>query len=331
MPKASIVVPAFNSTQTLPETLASLSAQSFDDFEIVVIDDGSTDETAQIAEDHAGRDPRIRVVRQPNRGLAGARNSGIAAANGEIIGFCDSDDLWHPSKLATHMDHFDTAPQVGLSYSGSVLIDEHGIQTGHTQSPRLQNITAAHVFKRNPIGNGSAPMFRRAALRALAWCPKHEMQRDWVFDETFRQSEDIECWLRFALKTDWQIQGVSGLLTSYRLNAQGLSANIARQLETWERVVAKLRPLSPEFFKRHENAARAYQLRYLARRAVHSQDADTARDLVRRSMQISRAPLIEEPMKTLTTWAAAQALARFGDVSFRNAQSALLSLKPKQS
>lgn len=331
MPKASIVVPAFNCAKTLPETLASLCRQTFEDFEIVVIDDGSTDETPQIAEEHAGRDPRIRVVRQPNRGLAGARNSGIATASAAFIGFCDADDLWHPSKLATHMEHFDASPQVGLSYSGSVLIDEHSTPTGHTQSPRLRNITAAHVFKRNPIGNGSAPMFRSAALRALAWRPKHETQRDWVFDETFRQSEDIECWLRFALKTDWQIQGVPGLLTSYRLNAQGLSANIDRQLETWERVVAKLRPLSPAFFKRHESAARAYQLRYLARRAVHSRDADTAQDLVRRSMRTSVTPLLEEPMKTLTTLAAAQILARFGGGPVPLAQSALHAIKPKQS
>ncbi|GGE62437.1 glycosyltransferase family 2 protein [Actibacterium pelagium] len=331
MPKASIVVPAFNCASTLPETLVSLRQQSFRDFEIVVIDDGSTDETPQIAQEHAQCDPRIRVVRQPNRGLAGARNSGIAEAKGEIIGFCDADDLWHPNKLANHVDHFDQSPHVGLSYSGSELIDEASQPTGHAQRPRLTGVTAAHVFKRNPIGNGSAPVFRRAALQSLAWRPRHERQRDWVFDETFRQSEDIECWLRFALTTDWVIEGIPGLLTGYRLNGGGLSANVDRQLETWERVVTKLRPLDPAFFAKHEDTARAYQLRYLARRAVRSSDASTAVTMVRKSMRSSTKPLLEEPLKTLTTWAAAHALARFGDAPLRRAQSLLRPMKTTQN
>lgn len=312
MPYASIVVPAFNATATLRATLDSLSAQSFRDLEIVVVDDGSTDETAQMTEDAALGDRRIRLVRQRNRGLAGARNSGIAAATGAIVGFCDADDLWRPGKLGAHAAHLNAAPQVGLSYSGSALIDAAGRPTGHAQKPRLDGITAAHVFRRNPVGNGSAPVMRRAALESLAFRPAHETQRDWVFDESFRQSEDIECWLRLSLTTDWALEGVRGLLTCYRVNPGGLSANTEAQLASWERMVTKLRPLSPEFFARHEDAARAYQLRYLARRAISDGDGAAARGLVVRALRLSRAPLTEEPLKTAITWAAAQALDRIG-------------------
>ncbi|WP_138466177.1 glycosyltransferase family 2 protein [Poseidonocella sp. HB161398] len=310
MPIASIVVPAYNAAATLPETLSSLLAQTFSDYEIVVVDDGSTDRTAAIA--RAFGDRRIRLVQQPNRGLAGARNSGIAAARGRYIGFCDADDLWRPGKLAAHVRHLETRPEVGLSFSGSALIDETGTRLRSAQRPRLAGITAAHVFLRNPVGNGSAPVLRREALDAIAFRPADETLRDWWFDESFRQSEDIECWLRLALTTDWEIEGVPGLLTCYRIAGGGLSAATGRQFDAWERMVAKLEPAAPDFFARRAPAARAYQLRYLARRAVSAGDATQARALLARSFAASLRPLAEEPVKTAVTAAAALFLSLAG-------------------
>ncbi|WP_170448079.1 glycosyltransferase family 2 protein [Ruegeria arenilitoris] len=311
MPQASIIVPAYNTAATLAETLASLLSQTHDDFEIIIVDDGSQDETPAIARAHA-TDPKVRVIRQENRGLAGARNTGIAAARGEFVGFCDADDLWLPEKLATHVRHLQAEPDVAISYSGSAMVDEGGRLMRVRQSPRLRDVTAAHVLKRNPIGNGSAAVMRKSALLDLAYRPAFETKRDWVFDETFRQSEDIECWLRLMLTTDWQIGGVPGLLTRYRIHATGLSAALDRQLQAWERMVDKLRPLNPEFFARHEAAARAYQLRYLARRAVSNLDAHKAWELAQRSVSTSALPVIEEPAKTLTTIIAAAALRAVG-------------------
>jgi len=321
MPLATIVVPAYNVADTIGVTLASLLGQTEADFEIVVVDDGSTDRTVQVV--RSFDDARIRLVAQANRGLAGARNTGIAEARGAFIGFCDSDDLWRPEKLAAHLAHLQANPQVGVSFSGSELIDEAGGSLNLFQSPRLAAIDAAHVFKRNPIGNGSAPVFRRAALDAIAWRPATETARDWWFDETFRQSEDIECWLRLALTTDWQIAGVPGALTLYRINQGGLSANTDRQFAAWERIVGKLAPLDPAFFARHAPAARAYQLRYLARRAVSDRDGGRARALAYRSLVSSRVPLLEEPAKTLTTCAAAAVLAIFGAAGFARLEAAL--------
>ncbi|MFT6063791.1 MAG: glycosyltransferase involved in cell wall biosynthesis [Paracoccaceae bacterium] len=311
MPVASIIVPAFNVAATLRDTLNALLAQSFTDFEVIVVDDGSGDDTAAIAQSYC-TDPRIRLIRQPNRGLAGARNTGIAAEAGRYVGFCDADDLWMPGKLAAHVAHLDAKPNVGLSYSGSALITEDGALTGAAQRPRLRNVSAAHVFKRNPVGNGSAAVLRRAALRDIAWRPRAETVRDWCFDETFRQSEDIECWLRLALRADWVIEGVPGLLTHYRIAGGGLSADTDRQLAAWERMVRKLVPLDPAMFARHTPAARAYQLRYLARRAVSRHDGAGALALTRRAFAASWRPLVEEPAKTLTTVAAAVSLGVFG-------------------
>lgn len=320
MPFATIVVPAFNATATLPATIASLSAQTFRDLEIIIVDDGSTDDTSACAARLAASDPRIHVLRQPNRGLAGARNSGIHAATGAVVGFCDADDLWVADKLTRHVAHLAASPDVGLSYSGSALIDAKGAMIGHAQRPRLCNVTSAHVFKRNPVGNGSSAVLRREALEALAWRPGMERSRDWVFDETFRQSEDIECWLRLSLSTDWSLEGIPGLLTQYRVIETGLSARTDAQLASWERMVDKLRPLHPAFFDRHEPAARAYQLRYLARRAVSNGDGRLAQRYMRRAFAVSRAPWLEEPRRTLTTWAAAGATATFGTAPLRLAR-----------
>ncbi|MEY1557883.1 glycosyltransferase family 2 protein [Yoonia sp. R2331] len=316
MPYVSIIVPAYDVASTLPETLGALLAQSFSDFEVLVVDDGSTDETARIAHSFQS-DDRVKLISQRNRGLAGARNSGIAAARGGLIAFCDADDTWEPEKLETHVRHLHANPDIGISYAGSAIMDEGSIQLGRHQSPRLRDIRPEHIFKRNPIGNGSAPVMRRAVFDAIAYRPSFETERDWYFDETFRQSEDIECWLRIALTTDWCFEGVDGHLTNYRINASGLSADTDRQLASWENMVSKLRPINPTFFDEHETAARSYQYRYLARRAVSDFDGVRAWNLTLQSLHQSFRPVFEEPIKTIQTAVAAGALRLVGPNALR--------------
>ncbi|WP_342077565.1 glycosyltransferase family 2 protein [Yoonia sp. SS1-5] len=299
----SIIVPAFNVSATLADTLTALFAQTYDHFEIIVVDDGSSDDSVAIARSFAS-DPRLRIIRQPNRGLAGARNSGIAVAQGAYIGFCDADDLWEPSKLAAHVDHLDQQPDVGVSYAGSSLMHDDGRLMKQAQRPRLRGITASHILKRNPIGNGSAPVIRRAVFDQIAYRPKHERKRDWYFDETFRQSEDIECWLRIALTTDWAFEGVPGLLTRYRINQGGLSAGTDQQLAAWERMIEKLTPLAPDFFAQHAPIARAYQHRYLCRRAISDLDVAKATYWAASWLQTSKKTFVEEPRKSVETYAA---------------------------
>lgn len=113
MPKISVIVPAYNSALFIRQTIASITAQSFEDFEIIVVDDGSTDATAEIA---STLDARIRVVRQRNQGIAGARNSGLSHARGELIAFIDHDDLWHPNKLKVQIQVLERDPGCGIVY-----------------------------------------------------------------------------------------------------------------------------------------------------------------------------------------------------------------------
>ena len=316
MPRVSIVVSAYNTLKTLPETIDSLLQQTYADFEVVVVDDGSTDRTAEWVLSHS--DTRLRLVRQINRGLAGARNGGIAATDSEYVGFCDGDDLWEPEKLAKHVAFLDANRDVGLTYSGSMLIDESGMPIGLVQKPKTDDITPRDVLLRNPVGNGSSPVIRRACLDDIVFRPSGETRDQW-FDETFRQSEDIECWVRIALTTSWRIAGTDEPLMRYRILSSGLSANLMKQFSSWTRVAKRVQELSPEFAEANLSAARAYQLRYLARRAVTLGCGKTACILMWKSIISSRHPLFREPVKTLTTVGAATTLALGGGWLVRRA------------
>jgi glycosyltransferase involved in cell wall biosynthesis len=327
MPRISVVMPVYNVERFVSLAILSVLRQTWQDWELVIVDDGATDASPEII---AGfRDPRIRIIRQQNRGLAGARNTGIRHARGEILAFLDSDDLWAPDKLARHVEHLDAHPDVGVSFAPSRLIDDDGHWLGLVQTPMLTNITPADILCRNPIGNGSAPVIRRIVFDDIAYegAPKET----WWFDETFRQSEDIECWMRIALQTAWRFEGLPAPLTDYRVSTAGLSANVMRQYESWERMIAKVRDLDPAFARRHVRRARAYQLRYLARRAVRMRSRGLAARLAWHSLLLCPRILLQEPKRTLATLVAATLLPVLPSFLFAHAERLGLSLAAARS
>lgn len=299
----SVVMPVYNVEKYVAESIQSVLNQSYSNFELIIVDDGGQDKSVDIC--HKFDDSRIRIVSQKNRGLAGARNTGINTAKGYYIAFLDSDDLWHKDKLALHKIHLDSNKRIGISYSGSRFIDEDSQALKQAQTPKLLDITAEHIFKRNPIGNGSAPVFRRDVLNLIAFRHPKENDRICYFDESFRQSEDIELWVRIALTSPFIFEGIDGLLTRYRIISGGLSANIVAQYQSWDRVHDKVKERFPEFINDYGDEARAYQLRYLSRRAIQLGDGAFALILIKEALQISIRPLFKEPIKTLSTIAAA--------------------------
>jgi glycosyltransferase involved in cell wall biosynthesis len=307
MPHVSVVIPLYQSERTITETLTSVLAQTFTDFEVIVVDDGSSDRGPAIVAGFA--DARVRIVTQHNRGLAGARNTGIEQAKGMVIAFVDADDCWQPTKLAQHVALLEREPGVGVSFSASRFIDDESTPLGLIQRPQNKPFTAAHIFCRNPVGNGSAPVIRRLTLDDIAFVDATLGRTCW-FDESFRQSEDIECWTRIAATTTWQFGYIDAPLTDYRVNSTGLSANTARQLETWQRFRAKVRSYAPALERDYGNLAEAYQLRYLARRAIKGHvpgSATPALGMMLRALSLSPRLLIEEPVRTSVTLAAALA------------------------
>jgi glycosyltransferase involved in cell wall biosynthesis len=304
-PLISVIMPVYNVEAFVGEAIESVIAQRFANWELLIIDDGGSDASMVICRMFA--DKRIRIITQANRGLAGARNTGIAAARGRYIALLDSDDRWHPDKLLMHMIHLEADATVDVSYAGSRMIDAAGQPLKAAMRPQLTGITPAHILKRNPVGNGSAAVMRRSSLNRAAFAHPDVPGRTCWFDESFRQSEDIELWLRLSAGHGCRFVGIDGLLTDYRIIAGGLSANIARQYESWERAIVKAARTSPKLIARHGRQAMAYQLRYLARRAIQLGDGSFAWSLARQAVRAGPAMVIAEPRKTLTTLAAALA------------------------
>ncbi|MEM6611938.1 MAG: glycosyltransferase family 2 protein [Cyanobacteria bacterium P01_C01_bin.72] len=307
MKLVSVIVPVYNVENYIAQTIKSVLNQTYSNFELLIIDDESPDSSIEICQQFD--DPRLKIVRQQNRGLAGARNTGIRHAQGDYLAFLDADDLWLPEKLAQHVKHLESAPQVGVSFSRSQFIDDQGKALGIYQMPKLQDITPDHLLCRNPIGNGSAPVIRRQVFEAICFQDNlHGEVENFYFDEHFRQSEDIECWLRIAAETPWKIEGIGAVLTLYRVNGKGLSANVLKQYDSWEQMITKHRDRSPQLLIKHERAARAFQLRYLARRAVRLKDGAMAVSLAHQALATHWRIVLKEPSRTLQTIIAAYLL-----------------------
>jgi glycosyltransferase involved in cell wall biosynthesis len=326
MPKVSVIIPVYNVEKFIAATVFSVLAQTYTDFEILIIDDESPDRSVQICQQFA--DTRIKIIHQKNRGLAGARNSGIRHAQGEYLAFLDGDDLWLPEKLEQHVIHLDNSPTVGVSFSCSAFIDEAGQRVGVYQIPKkLQGITASYILCRNPIGNGSAPVIRKQVFEAIKFFKQQDdLVESCYFDPQCRRSEDIECWVRIAVQTSWQFEGISKALTLYRINSSGLSANWVEQFESWQQAVEKIRTFAPELISQYENPAKAYQLRYLARRAITLRSPSMAIKLINHSMATYGQILFEEPRRTLLTCIAAYFLLLLPDFFYNYVENIALKL-----
>lgn len=313
-PTISVVMPIYHVEKFVGEAVQSVLDQTYANFELICVDDGGSDRSMDIV--RAFDDPRIRIICQANRGLAGARNSGIAAARGEFVALLDSDDIWHRDKLMLHFIHLRANPDVGVSYAGSRMIDARGEPLSVAMQPKIGRITARDIICRNPVGNGSAPVLRKSELDKAAFMhPAQNGRRCW-FDEQFRQSEDIEMWIRLAVMHKVTFAGIGGLLTDYRILAGALSANVVKQYLSWTKMLRKLRGYAPEFVAAHGETARAYQLRYLARRAVQLGNAELARDLLSKAIGLQPAILVEEPRKTAITAMAIVAARLLGQERF---------------
>jgi len=307
MKHISVILPVYRVERYIGAAVQSVLEQSYKDFELLIVDDGSPDQSVIICRQFT--DPRIKIIRQENRGLAGARNTGIRHARGEYLAFLDGDDVWLPEKLETHLVHLESSPSVGVSFSRSAFIDEAGNSIGTYLMPKLKEITPPDLLRENPVGNGSAAVVRQEVFKAIKFQDNlYGITEDFYFDEYFRQAEDIEFWLRIIIQTNWQIEGIPEALTLYRINSAGLSANILKQLEYLEKLFEKTRSYAPELIAEWEGSAKAYQLRYSARTAVRLQAGSMAVKLINQALAAHWRILLEEPRRTLMTLAAAYLL-----------------------
>lgn len=301
-PLVSVIIPMYNVAEFICDAIESVLTQSYENFEILCIDDGSPDSSAQLVKGFS--DHRVKLVRQKNRGLAGARNTGLNLAKGKYVALLDADDLWHEDKLKVHVEHLEKSKDVDISYCPSLFMDEDGKKLKIGQFPKLKSVNAKDILCRNPVGNGSAAVIRKRLLDEIREAANvDKRKRTEFFDERLRQSEDIEFWLRCALTHYAKFEGVKQPLTYYRINNDGLSANLEKQLSSWHSAMNYNRSKHPRFFRTWFSLAQAYQFRYLARRAIKSGMSKEARLYSVKSLKSSPIILLEEPKRTLNTLA----------------------------
>ena len=208
----SAIIPTYNHAAFLPEALESVFAQTSSPLEVIVVDDGSTDETAEILRVYEGR---IRVLSQPNLGVAAARNSGAAVASGELLAFLDADDTWLPTKLERQAARFGVEPGIGLVHCGIEEVDARGRQL-RTRLDGMEGWVSREMllFRRGVIlGGGSAAVIRRAAFLEVGG-----------FDEALSTSSDWDLHYRIARR--YSVGFVPEVLVRYRVHGGNMHRNV---------------------------------------------------------------------------------------------------------
>lgn len=216
VPAVTIVMPAFRAGRTLPEAVASIRAQAFTDWELVIVEDGSGDDTAAVAARLARDDPRIRLIVLPeNRGPAQARNQAIAVARGRFIAFLDADDLWLPGKLSAQIA-FMQETGVALSYAGYWREGPRGSRRAVRVPPA---VTHAELLHGNVIGC-------LTAIYDSAQIGRMQMP-------DIRMNQDYALWLAILRRVP-EARGLAEPLAVYRRHAGSLSWRIWPRLAgTW--------------------------------------------------------------------------------------------------
>jgi len=280
----TVVIPAWNAAATLDETLNSVRGQTHSALEIVVVDDGSPDRTADIVAAHAKVDPRVRLVAQTNQGVAAARNTGAANSRGPFLAFVDADDLWKSDKIEKQLRALRARPDAGLAYNWHARIDGENWILDDSFRPDAEGDVSEALCFSNIVGSGSSALITRAAFDAAGGF-EPELRRlgaqgceDLLFYFLVAQTH------RFAL--------VPAVLTGYRTSAQAMSKDFDQMLRSWraanDRMAARRPDLAPRIA-----AGRARFVGSLLGQAIHARAWGSALRLARALASLSPTELIQ--------------------------------------
>lgn len=256
-PYFSVVMPAYNAAATLAEAVSSVTAQTDPDWELLIIDDGSTDATFELACRLAFDQPRIKVATKVNGGVSAARNHGASLAAGKVLAFLDSDDAMMPDALARHRRRFEADPDLAVSYGRVAFCNSRLEPQGRCSAHPPAELHPAMALGENPVCTGSNLVIRSDIF---AWTGG--------FDETLRHAEDQEWLFRTLAVGAGTISGIDRVLVLYRASPDGLHGNFAAMEAGWETMIARAAMTAPEAVRRHRSLAKALHLRSLSRRAL---------------------------------------------------------------
>jgi glycosyltransferase involved in cell wall biosynthesis len=294
LPAVSVVMPCYNAAATLPATLDSLLAQTLAEWELIAVDDGSTDATAEVIRGY--QDARMVFLRQENRGPAAARNRGIAAARCDLVALLDADDLALPHRLETQRAALLADPALALVAHGFEWVDEAG---------RLLP-WPYHAWRRHPdLNDLRGWLFDCPVVPSAVMLRKDAWRRVGGFDERLIGPEDWDFWLRLALAGERMAWG-EGVVCHYRRAAQSLSGGVSGMAsqapEALRRVLA--RPDFPAAL-RHDGQ-RALALRYvdLARRQYAARQFGSGAETLTRALGLDPTLAQGAPSRIEDDWVA---------------------------
>lgn len=284
-PLVSIVVPAYNAAPFLRASLDSVRAQTYPAWEVIIVDDGSTDETVALARHYVEQDSRFMLLQQPNAGVGAARNQGIRRARGAYVAPLDADDVWHPEKLARQVARLEAlGSAAGMCYCWSHFVDHDGRLLYRSTPFRYEGRIARVLTLVNFVGNASAPLFRTAALAAvghyLTRAEQHGVQgcEDW--DLSLRVAE------RFlvGLAPDW--------LLDYRQARDSMSVDTCAMAQSFEVALARIRERNPELAEKWLRWSAANFYAYLSGKANRARESRSTLHWLRRTIAADPAHLL---------------------------------------
>lgn len=230
-PLVSVVIATYNMGQYLPEAIDSVLAQRWENLEVIVVDDGSTDDTPEQMKRFEGNG-RVRYLPTENRGQPKAKNRGLKEANGDFIAFCDADDIWHPEKLSVQMPLFEVQ-NTGVVYSEVSYIDQNGKTIDKPQPyERYSGEVTNHLIIKNFVPFGTA-VIRRECL-----------EKNGYFDEDLPMGIDWDLWLRYSM--DWRFQYTEEKTYIYRIWPGQMSKNYRGRYDNAFRILEKFLDFHPQ-------------------------------------------------------------------------------------
>lgn len=261
MLEISIVIPAYNAMKYLPYTVDSILQQTYTDFEVIIVNDGSSDGIETWFEQSIS-DPRFKLISQQNQGTATARNVGIGDARGELIAFLDSDDLWHPTKLEKQVQKFKENPDIGLVYTWLQYVDAFAVPTGKVVKSSFQGNVWEQLTAFNFVGCGSNAMVRRSCFESVG-----------NFDGDLNAYvEDWDMWLRVAKKYPFGV--IEEALVYNRKYAGSVSTHWQKMEQGFPKVIEKAFASAPSELIKLKNRSYAHADLCLGWKAIQGKQKD---------------------------------------------------------
>lgn len=263
-PLVSVIIPARDAEAFIQQTLDSVLAQTYSNIEVLVVDDGSQDKTAQIVQAIAQKDCRVILLQQTGSGVAAARNTAIQASRGEFIAPIDADDIWYPQNLEKQVQcMLRSEPTVGFVYSWSLEIDEQGLLSGGFHAAQHQGEVFLKLLNQFFIGNASATLIRRICLEEVSG-----------YDCSLRAKgaqgcEDWSLYLQIAER--YHVNVVPEFLVGYRQITYSMSRNYALMAKSQALVLKAVWHQHPELSPVYRWSASRFYI-YLAHRSSRDQD-----------------------------------------------------------